>query len=86
LRLGAMRRNAADILATARTQRWAPDELLRTLVDLETASRDQSNARNRLVAARFPVTKTLDELHSRLEKERCQRGPQKVSSATSFAS
>jgi hypothetical protein len=26
LRLGAIRRNAADILATARTQRWAPDD------------------------------------------------------------
>jgi DNA replication protein DnaC len=61
LRLGAMRRDAAEILASAKTQRWAPDELLRTLIVLEIASRDASNARNRLTAARFPVTKTLDE-------------------------
>jgi DNA replication protein DnaC len=61
LRLGAMRRAAAELLATAKTQRWAPDELLRSLVVLEIASRDASNARTRLTAARFPVTKTLDE-------------------------
>ena len=61
LRLGAMRRQGAELLATAKTQRWAPDELLRTLIDIEIASRDASNARNRLAAARFPVEKTLDE-------------------------
>ena len=61
LRLGAMRRNAAEVLATAKTQRWAPDELLRAFLALEIASRDQSNTTNRLTAARFPVTKTLDE-------------------------
>jgi DNA replication protein DnaC len=61
LRLAAMRRHGAEILATAKTQRWAPEELLRTLVDLEVAARDAANAANRLTAARFPVTKTLDE-------------------------
>jgi DNA replication protein DnaC len=61
LRLGAMRRAAPEVLATAKAQRWAPAELLRTLIDIEIASRDESNARNRLSAARFPVTKTLDE-------------------------
>lgn len=61
LKLAAIRRDGAEILATARSQRWAPDELLRTLVDLEIAARDASNATRRLAAARFPVEKTLDE-------------------------
>ncbi len=46
----------------AKTQRWKPEEFLRTLVEAEIASRDASNARaSRLKAAAFPVTKTLDE-------------------------
>jgi len=61
LKLSAIRRQAADILLTAKTQRWAPDEILRVLVDVEIASRDESNTRNRMTAARFPVDKTLDE-------------------------
>jgi DNA replication protein DnaC len=61
LRLGAMRRLAPELLVTAKTQRWAPDEFLRTLVETEIASRDASNTRARLKAAAFPVTKTVDE-------------------------
>jgi len=61
LRLGAMRRLAPELLVTAKTQRWAPDEFLRTLLEAEIASRDASNARGRLKTAAFPVTKTLDE-------------------------
>jgi DNA replication protein DnaC len=61
LRLGAMRRIAPELLTTAKTQRWAPEELLRTLVEAEIVSRDASNTRARLKAAAFPVTKTLDE-------------------------
>jgi DNA replication protein DnaC len=63
LRLGAMRRLAPELLVTAKTQRWAPEEFLRTLVETEIASRDASNARGRLKAAAFPVTKTLDEFN-----------------------
>lgn len=33
------------------------------LVDLEIAARDESNCRNRMAAARFPVVKTLDEFN-----------------------
>lgn len=61
LKLAAVRRLAPEVLQTARTQRWPPDELLRTLLDAELASRDASNARARLRAASFPVTKSLDE-------------------------
>ncbi len=61
LKLAAMRRLAPELLVTAKTQRWTPEELLRTLVEAEIAARDASNARTRLKAAAFPVTKTLDE-------------------------
>ena len=63
LRLAAIRRQAPEVLATAKAQRWAPDELLRVLVEAEIASRDESNCRNRMTAARFPIDKTLDEFH-----------------------
>jgi DNA replication protein DnaC len=60
LKLAAVRRLAPEVLVTARTQRWAPEELLRTLLEAELAARDASNARARLQAAGFPVTKTLE--------------------------
>ena len=61
LKLAAMRRLAPELLVTARTQRWKPEELLRTLVEAEITSRDESNTRTRLRTAAFPVTKTLEE-------------------------
>jgi DNA replication protein DnaC len=61
LKLSAVRRLAPEVMQTARTQRWPPDELLRTLLEAELAARDASNARARLRAAGFPVAKTLDE-------------------------
>ena len=61
LKLAAMRQLAPELLLTARTQRWAPEELLRTLVEAEITARDASNAAARLKAAAFPVTKTLEE-------------------------
>jgi DNA replication protein DnaC len=61
LKLAAMRQLAPELLLTAKTQRWAPEELLRTLIEAEITARDASNARTRLKAAGFPVTKTLDE-------------------------
>lgn len=61
LKLAAMRQLAPELLLTAKTQRWAPEELLRTLVEAEITARDASNARTRMKAAAFPVIKTLDE-------------------------
>ena len=61
LKLAAMRALAPELLVTAKTQRWAPEELLRTLVEAEITARDLSNARHRLKAAAFPVVKTLEE-------------------------
>ena len=61
LKLAAMRQLAPELLRTAKTQRWAPEELLRTLIEAEITARDASNARTRLKTAAFPVVKTLDE-------------------------
>ena len=60
LKLAAIRRTAPEVLTTAKTQRWTPEEVLRTLVETELAARDASNVVNRLKAAAFPVQKTLD--------------------------
>ncbi len=61
LKMAAMRRLAPELLLTAKTQRWTPEELLRTLVGAEISARDASNARTRLKSAAFPVAKTLEE-------------------------
>jgi DNA replication protein DnaC len=61
LKMAAMRRLAPELLVTARTQRWNPEEFLRTLVEAEITARDESNARTRMRQAAFPVRKTLDE-------------------------
>lgn len=63
LKLAKVRAIAPEVLITAKTQRWAPEDLLRTLVEAEIAARDESNARARLRSAGFPVTKTLDEFN-----------------------
>lgn len=71
LKLAAMRRLAPELLVVAKTQRWSPEDFLRTLVETEISARDESNARARLKAASFPVTKTLEEfdlLASSVEK------------------
>jgi DNA replication protein DnaC len=61
LKLRQFRRLGPELLATAKTQRWAPEELLRVLVEAEIAARDEANYRNRLRSAGFPVTKGFDD-------------------------
>jgi hypothetical protein len=61
LKLAAMRRLAPELLTVAKAQRWSPEEFLRTLIDAEITSRDESNARSRMKAAAFPVVKTITE-------------------------
>jgi len=61
LKMAAMRRLALELLVTAKTQRWSPEEFLRTLVEAEIAARDASNAATRRRQAGFPVTKILDD-------------------------
>lgn len=61
LKLRAVRQLGPEVLQTAKVQRWAPEELLRTLVEAEIAARDAAGERARLRAATFPVRKTLEE-------------------------
>jgi DNA replication protein DnaC len=60
LKLRRMRELAPELLQTARTQRWRPDELLATLVREEIEARERSNLNRRLRGAGFPGRKTLD--------------------------
>lgn len=62
LKLATFRRRAPELLQDAKTQRWAPEELLRALVSAEVAARDASMAAARLKAANFPVKKSFDDL------------------------
>jgi DNA replication protein DnaC len=61
LRLRAIRQLAPTLLVTSKTQRWSPEEFLRTLLEAEITSRDASNAATRLKLAGFPVAKSLEE-------------------------
>jgi DNA replication protein DnaC len=60
LKLSRIRALAPELLATAKIQRWSPEEVLRTLIEAEITARDASNAAGRLKAAGFPVHKSLD--------------------------
>lgn len=59
LKLRRIRELAPELLQTARTQRWRPEELLGTLVREEITAREASNLARRIKAARFPAPKTL---------------------------
>lgn len=63
LKLAKIRAIAPEVLQAARIQRLKPEDLLRTLIAAEIEAREASNARARLRAAGFPVTKTLDEFN-----------------------
>src|SRR5438128_11627441 len=68
LKLARVRVIAPEVCQTAKTQRWAPDELLRTLIEAEIAARDEANLRGRLKLAGFPVRKPLDEFKVQLSQ------------------
>ncbi len=60
MRLPHIRRVGPEVLATARTQRWEPAEVLRVLLAEEVAGRDRSSTATRLAAAEFPTGKTFE--------------------------
>lgn len=60
LRLPHMRRTAADLLTTAKAQRWDPAEAVRALLAEELAGRQASSIGSRRKAAGFPTGKTFD--------------------------
>ena len=49
LKLSTIRRIAPELLITAKTQRWTPEEFLRTLINAELAARDKSKDRKSVV-------------------------------------
>jgi DNA replication protein DnaC len=59
MRLPYLRKAAADVLATARAQRWDPAEVLRVLITEEVVGRDAATRRTRRTTANFPTGKTL---------------------------
>jgi DNA replication protein DnaC len=60
LKIATVREQAAEVLQTARTQRWEAEEVLRALLQAEIAARDVANRRMRLKQAGFPVLKNLE--------------------------
>ena len=60
LRLPHARAIAADVLATARAQRWDPTEVIKALLAEEAAGRARSMLASRRKAAGFPTGKTFD--------------------------
>ncbi|PXW30402.1 UNVERIFIED_CONTAM: IstB-like ATP binding protein [Williamsia faeni] len=60
LRLPHARAVAGEVLATARSQRWDPAEVVKALLTEEAAGRARSMLTARRKAARFPTGKTFD--------------------------
>ena len=59
LRMPHTRAAAPEVLATARSQRWEPVEVLRALFTAEVAGRDRSALATRRARAAFPTGKTF---------------------------
>lgn len=59
-RLPHARAIAADVLATARAQRWDRTEVIKALLTKEVAGRVRSMLASRRIAAGFPTGKTFD--------------------------
>jgi DNA replication protein DnaC len=59
MRLPYLRAAAPDVLATARSQRWDPAEVLRVLITEEVIGRDAATRRMRRKTANFPSGKTF---------------------------
>lgn len=60
LKLKRIRELAPEPLPLAKTQRWAPEELLHTLVEAQIQARDKANLKARTRAAGFPQEKQLE--------------------------
>ena len=60
LRLPHIRRAAPEVIATARTQRWEPAEVLKALLTEELTGRERSALATRRKTAAFPTGKTFE--------------------------
>ncbi|MFG2848861.1 ATP-binding protein [Kitasatospora sp. NPDC048296] len=63
LKLPHIRRAMAEIIPTAKAQRWDPAEIVRALLAEEAAGRDAANLRTRRTRAAFPTGKTFHIWH-----------------------
>ncbi|MEV3927801.1 IS21-like element helper ATPase IstB [Actinomadura coerulea] len=61
LKLPHMRRALADLIPTAKAQRWDPAEVVRVLLAEEAAGRDRANLHTRRKRAGFPAGKTFGD-------------------------
>jgi DNA replication protein DnaC len=61
LKLPHLRRAMADLVPTAKAQRWDPAEVVRVLLAEEAAGRDAANLRTRRKRAAFPAGKTFGD-------------------------
>ena len=59
MRLPYIRRAAPELLATAKSQRWDPAEVLKALLAEEVSGRDRSALATRRARAGFPTGKTF---------------------------
>jgi len=59
MRFPYLRKAAAEVLATARAQRWDPAEVVRILLEEEIRGRDEAGRRIRRKAAALPAGKTF---------------------------
>jgi len=60
MRLPYVRAVAPEVLATARSQRWDPAEVVRVLLEEEARGRDAATRRQRRKTAGFPAGKTFE--------------------------
>lgn len=60
LRMPHLRGAAAEIVRTAKAQRWDPAEIMRVLLDEEARGRDRATVEYRRRKANFPSGKTFD--------------------------
>jgi DNA replication protein DnaC len=61
LKLPHIRRVLADVVPTAKAQRWDPAEVVRVLLAEEAAGRDRANLHTRRKRAAFPTGKTFGD-------------------------
>lgn len=61
LKLPHIRRTLADVIPTAKAQRWDPAEVVRVLLAEEAAGRDRANLHTRRKRAGFPAGKTFGD-------------------------
>jgi DNA replication protein DnaC len=66
LKMPGVSRSLDELLRRAEKEKWSHGDFLNEALAIEVASRNASSVRHRIVEARFPETKTLDEFDFKL--------------------